>query len=176
MLKVNAKGREGALGQDTPGFEFSFSGLKTAVRYAIGDKVNAKGREGALGYKVNAESREGALGYRKLSDDEISALARDFEDVVVEVLLRKSQRAIDAHGVKTLIVGGGVSANTRLRQIFSEFFAHEYPDLALYLPPRNLSTDNSVMIALAGHSRAREARTAMAFADTKADGNLSLSE
>lgn len=133
---------------DTPGFEFSFSGLKTAVRYAIGEK--------------------------ELTEDEVCALARDFEDVVVEVLLKKSERAIDTFGIQTLIIGGGVSANDRLREVFTSFFKKEYPELALYLPPRNLSTDNSVMIALAGHSRASEGRSAQAFAETKAEGNLSL--
>lgn len=148
MLKVNAGGREGALGHDKPNLDFSFSGLKTAVRYAIGD--------------------------RKLSPDEVDALARDFEDSVTEVLLKKSQRAIDQYGIQTLIIGGGVSANTHIRETFTQFFNTNYPDLAFYFPPRHLSTDNSVMIALAGHAQAAHGLTSEVFANIKANGNLSL--
>lgn len=134
---------------DAPNLDFSFSGLKTAVRYAIADK--------------------------KLTEDEVSALARDFEDAVVEVLIGKTRRAVDEHGIETLIVGGGVSANTRLREELISFFKKEYPALAVYFPPRVLSTDNSVMIALAGHARAKESLTTDAFGEVRADGNLSLS-
>ncbi len=133
---------------DTDNLDFSFSGLKTAVRYAI------EGKE--------------------LGTDDIDAIARDFEDAVTEVLLKKARRAIDAHNINTLIVGGGVSANTYIRETFTTFFKNEYPDLTLYFPPQNLSTDNSVMIALAGHTQVANARTYSALADLKADGNLSL--
>ena len=133
---------------DAPNFDFSFSGLKTAVRYAIAD--------------------------RTLSDDDVSALCRDFEDAAVDVLLGKSTRAAIIHGIRTLIVGGGVSANTHLRDRFNTYFTEHYPDLTVYFPPRELSTDNSVMIALAGHSRAEEAQMHQAFSKVTADGNLSL--
>lgn len=133
---------------DADNLDFSFSGLKTAVRYAIEGKV--------------------------LTADEIDAIARDFEDAVTAVLLKKAQRAIDAHSINTLIVGGGVSANTHIRETFTAFFGKEYPDLTLYFPPQNLSTDNSVMIALAGHAQVAHARTYSALVDLKADGNLSI--
>jgi len=128
---------------------FSFSGLKTAVRYAV------EGRE--------------------LSKDEVASIARDFEDVVAEVLLKKTQKAIDIIDAQTLIVGGGVSANTYIKETFNSFFRDEYPDLKVYFPPQKLSTDNSIMIALAGHAHVKEAHTFADLSDLKADGNLSLS-
>ncbi|MCF7815998.1 MAG: tRNA (adenosine(37)-N6)-threonylcarbamoyltransferase complex transferase subunit TsaD [Candidatus Pacebacteria bacterium] len=134
---------------DKPNLNFSFSGLKTAVRYAIGE--------------------------RKLSSDETDALARDFEDSVTEVLLKKTQRAIDKFGVQTLIVGGGVSANTYIRKSFTTHFKKEYPELAIHFPPHHLSTDNSIMIALAGHAQAKHGLTHEIFGNVKANGNLSLS-
>lgn len=134
---------------DTQNFEFSFSGLKTAVRYAIGERV--------------------------LTNTEVDALARDFEDSVTEVLLKKTTRAIDQYGIQTLIIGGGVSANTYIRESFTNFFNANYPDLAMYFPPHHLSTDNSVMIALAGHAHVAHELTSEDFANIKADGNLSLS-
>jgi len=134
---------------DAQNFDFSFSGLKTAVRYAI----------------------EG----RTLSENEIDSVAREFEDAVTEVLLNKTQRALLQHHAQTVILGGGVSANSYIRDSFKTFFTKEYPDLTLYFPPQNLSTDNSVMIALAGHVRASDALSFEALSDLRADGNLSLS-
>lgn len=128
--------------------DFSFSGLKTAVRYAIAE--------------------------RTLSEDERRALSRDFEDAVTEVLLAKTTRAIDTYSARTLIVGGGVSASRRLREVFTSSYIQTHPDTTVFFPPRELSTDNSIMIALAGHARASEARTAGAISLIKADGNRSL--
>jgi len=133
---------------DSGDLDFSFSGLKTAVRYAIQDK--------------------------KLTEDDIAAVARDFEDAVTEVLLKKTQKAIDEHNIQTLIVGGGVSANTYIREKFSEFFTSNYPELSVYFPPKNLSTDNSIMIALTGHARLGEAKNTSMFDQIRADGNLAL--
>ena len=122
--------------------DFSFSGLKTAVRYAIQDK--------------------------DLSQNEKAALARDFEDTVTEVLIKKTESALEETGAQSLILGGGVTANTHIRKSFEETFGS---DVALYLPDRNLSTDNAIMIALAGHAHA----DAPQDIDTiVADGNRSI--
>ena len=129
-------------------FDFSFSGLKTAVRYAI----------------------DGA----ELTDDEKNALSRDFEDAAIEVLLKKTKKAIDHYHAQTLIIGGGVSANNYLRQTFTETFLTTHPEVEIYLPHRNLSTDNSIMIALAGHAQIATARTAGAIPLITAAGNRSL--
>lgn len=129
-------------------FDFSFSGLKTAVRYAI----------------------DGA----ELTVDEKNALSRDFEDAAIEVLLKKTKKAIDHYHAQTLIIGGGVSANNYLRQTFTETLLTTHPEVEIYLPHRNLSTDNSIMIALAGHAQIATARTAGAIPLITAAGNRSL--
>lgn len=129
-------------------FDFSFSGLKTAVRYAI----------------------DGAT----LTEDQKNALARDFEDAAIEVLLKKTQKAIDHYDAQTLIIGGGVSANNYLRSTFNESLLASHPHVEIYLPHRNLSTDNSVMIALAGHAQLATARSAGAIQFISASGNRSL--
>lgn len=129
--------------------DFSFSGLKTAVRNAV----------------MN----------RELSEDEKQALARDFEDVVVSVLIHKLRMAIEEHQAASIILGGGVAANTRLREAISALgSAAEYPALHVYLPEVSLSTDNSVMIALAGHAHLAEAISPTAAETLRADGNRSL--
>jgi N6-L-threonylcarbamoyladenine synthase len=130
-------------------FDFSFSGLKTAVRYAVADKV--------------------------LTEDEKASLARDFEDAVVTVLVHKLRQAIEEYNAQSVILGGGVAANTYLRNAITALATPAlYPTLKVHLPDITLSTDNSIMIALAGHAHLAEALTPEAFAVTKADGNRSL--
>lgn len=137
---------------DRDNLDFSFSGLKTAVRYAIEGK--------------------------DLSTMDKQAIARDFEDAATAVLQKKTEKAVTENGAKSLILGGGVSANTHIRESFAKFFRFEYPDLDLYLPDPKLSTDNSIMIALAGHARQASALApnVAALESLKASGNRSLSE
>ncbi len=130
--------------------DFSFSGLKTAARYAIADK--------------------------DLSEDNKKSLARDFEDAAIDVLIHKSIKAIEKYNVGSFILGGGVSASNYLRKAVTALNSPQsFPDLKVFLPEKSLSTDNSIMIALAGHARIKEALTAEIFTNTiKADGNRSL--
>lgn len=128
--------------------DFSFSGLKTSVRTAIGET--------------------------KLTEEQIQALSRDFEDAVTEVLLKKTKDALTEYGAQTLIIGGGVSANAHIREVFQIELLKTHPDVEVYVPQPKLSTDNSIMIALAGHSRKDSARTAGAVTLIQADGNKSL--
>ena len=130
--------------------DFSFSGLKTAVRYAVADK--------------------------RLAEDDIAALARDFEDAVTTVLLKKTLAALEEHGAQTLIVGGGVSANQHIKHKFEAALLNEYPDVTVYFPKPGLSTDNSIMIALAGHARADKALSSSNTDIIRADGNRSLAK
>lgn len=128
--------------------DFSFSGLKTAVRYAVADQ--------------------------ELTEDMINAVARDFSDAVMEVVTAKVLAAVEQYGIGSVIVGGGVSASQHLRDVLTTAVMHAYPDVTVYFPRRELSTDNSVMIALAGHAHAREGRQAASIGRMQADGNRSL--
>jgi len=129
--------------------DFSFSGLKTAVRYAVSEK--------------------------SLTPDEIQALARDFEDAAIAVLVKKFATAVETHGARSIILGGGVAANRRLRESVATLGTSlHYPDLHIYLPAISLSTDNSVMIALAGHARLYTAMSPQVARDLRADGNRRL--
>lgn len=129
---------------DSGDYDFSFSGLKTAVLYALKDKK-----------------------------PETEHIALEFENAVAEVLVSKTQRALDEHNAQTLILGGGVSANTHIQRTFRELIEREYPEVRLYIPPASLTTDNAVMIALAGHAHAGESVNQENMA---AHGNLSLSK
>lgn len=158
IAKLAAIARKDGLAEYTPlptpmlhsgDLDFSFSGLKTAVRYAVAKK--------------------------ELSDIERQAVARDFEDAVTTVLLKKTHDAISQTGAQTLIVGGGVSANQHLRRAFNTYFLDHEPDVEIYFPQPSLSTDNSVMIALAGHARAQQAIAPRGTDVIRANGNKSLS-
>lgn len=128
--------------------DFSFSGLKTAVRYAVADK--------------------------QLTYTDVLAVCRDFEDVVTTVLLKKTIAGIEQYGAQTLIVGGGVSANQHIKRMFEAVLLTEHPEVTCYFPQPGLSTDNSIMIALAGHARAAGAIAPAASDIIRADGNKSL--
>ena len=111
----------------TPDFDFSFSGLKTAVLYLIRD----------FG------------GIEKIEEEMKMEIAREFEDAVCDVLIKKTLAAAKKYGAKNIIVGGGVSANKELRaRLASEARALNN---SVHFPEKNLSTDNAIMIGLAGY-------------------------
>jgi len=108
-------------------FDFSFSGLKTAVLYLIRDLK------------------------KKLNDDIKQKIAKEFEDAVVDVLTFKTFKAVDKHKIKSLIIGGGVSANRHLQNNFKNKIKKEKIDIDLFLPTKKLSTDNALMISIVGY-------------------------
>lgn len=143
----------------TPDLHFSFSGLKTSVLYAVKDKT-----------------KDGLI---KLSDAECATLAEEFENAVTEVLVYKTKKAIEQVMAKTLILGGGVIANSFIRKNFETLAAEE--NINLFIPSIDLSTDNSVMIGIAAFlSYTKNPSVAVKESDTNSDstirakGNLSF--
>lgn len=112
---------------DRPGLELSFSGLKTAVLHSL------HGKE--LTPKLRAD------------------VARGVEEAIVATLAAKAVRALDATGLDTLVVSGGVSANQRLRAALSEAVGRRGG--RVYYPRIEFCTDNAAMIAVAGLARLR---------------------
>ncbi len=111
--------------------DFSFSGLKTAVLYRVHGPGKTTG------------------GLEKLSDPQISDICAAFSAAVVDVLVEKTMRAVAKTGVRTVVVGGGVAANSMLRTRLSERCTKE--GLALHLTPMRYCTDNGAMIAAQGY-------------------------
>lgn len=114
----------GMTGPRDPRYDFSFSGLKTAVaRY------------------VEAAQRTG-------TEVPISDIAASFQEAVADVLTMKAVRAAQDVGVDTLVLGGGATANSRIRSMAEERCAAA--GLTLRVPKPRLCTDNGVMIATLG--------------------------
>lgn len=128
--------------------DFSFAGLKTAVLYLLKDKP-------------------------ALTEEEKKHMAHEFENAVAEVLWKKTSRALEATGAQTIVIGGGVSANKHIRRFFTEKVETEHSGVTLCIPTAALTTDNAIMIGLAGFYHAL--RNDFADSDTlRADGNRSL--
>jgi len=110
-----------------PGYEFSFSGLKTSVLvYA-----KEKGEKYVLA--------------------NLPHILASFQKAVVDALVTKTLRALDDYGINTLLLAGGVAANRALREKLSA--ESEIRAFNLYVPPFSYCTDNAAMISRAGHER-----------------------
>lgn len=105
------------------GYDFSFSGLKTAV-------VNLVRSEQKAGIEID-----------------VNSLCASFQEAVFDVLLSKTAKALADNGLKRLVVTGGVASNSRLREVFSEYCKKK--DVYLSIPPPDLCTDNAAMVAKA---------------------------
>jgi N6-L-threonylcarbamoyladenine synthase len=102
--------------------DFSFSGIKTAVLY----------------HYTNPE--------RRTTNHDIAA---SFQEAVLAVIVKNSIKAMERYKIKSLVVGGGVSANSRFREMMQR--EARYGGLKLYFPPLSLCSDNAVMVAGFGY-------------------------
>jgi N6-L-threonylcarbamoyladenine synthase len=114
---------------DRPGFDFSFSGLKTAVVVTV----------------------RGLTQEQKLDDQVRADIARSFQEAVVETLVVKCARALAETASTTLVVAGGVGANRHLRDELSKLGARRR--IKVSYPRPEFCTDNAAMIAYAGYLR-----------------------
>ena len=122
------------LGRDS--LDFSFSGLKTAVLY-----------------HCRGQDMKGADRVDQMSEQEIADIAASFQAAVIDVLVRKTRRAVDRIGAKTVLLGGGVAANGTLRDALQRMCDKNRPALKLLVAPKQYCTDHAVMVAsLAFHT------------------------
>ena len=114
-------------------FNFSFSGLKTAVLYKFKK----------LQKNLSASEKELL----------ITELAVEFQQASVDVLVKKTLAAGKKYGAKTILLAGGVSANQKLRHQLGEAIKKNLPDTAYKIPPTAYTGDNAAMIGAAAHFR-----------------------
>jgi N6-L-threonylcarbamoyladenine synthase len=104
--------------------DFSFSGIKTAVLYYVKNE-------------------------RRMTNDERRNIAASFQESVLRVIVENSIKAMEKYKIKSFAVGGGVSANSRFREMMQR--EARYKDFKLYFPPLGLCSDNAAMIAGLGY-------------------------
>jgi len=134
-------------------YNFSFSGIKTAVLY--------------LSKKLQDQN---------IWDEQTKAdIARDFENSCTEVLFTKTQKAVEEYGAQSVIIAGGVAANTHIREQFQNNLS-----VPILLPKQKLATDNAVMIGIAGYFQILNNTKNYSYTgennpdEIKADGNWSV--
>ncbi len=123
---------------DRPGLEFSFSGLKTFTLNTI-------------------------AANRPLSEQDVADVAHAFEEAVVDTLFIKCRRALQQTGVRTLVMAGGVAANSKLRERLQKDL-----DAAVHYAEPALCTDNGAMIAYAGALRLEAGQREALHIETRA--------
>ncbi|MBD5179965.1 MAG: tRNA (adenosine(37)-N6)-threonylcarbamoyltransferase complex transferase subunit TsaD [Bacteroidales bacterium] len=111
-----------------PGLDYSFSGLKTSFLYTVRDEV--KKNPGFI-------------------EENMADLAASLQATIIRILLDKLDKAVKLTGVKTIAIGGGVSANSGVRDAIATYCRNHH--LKAFIPARAFTTDNAAMVAIAGY-------------------------
>jgi N6-L-threonylcarbamoyladenine synthase len=165
----NESKRAGRMEQDHKRFDFSYSGIKTAVvRYVENNDMFSaiEARRQAL-LQIATPTDE---DFKRLCDRQTLDLVASFQAAIVSDLTHRTMAACEEYGVQTLLVTGGVAANRALRASFDQRGPRS--GVRVHFPSRIMSTDNAAMIAAAAYSKwnSRE----FAGLDVSADANLQL--
>lgn len=132
-------------------YDFSFSGLKTAVLY-------------------NYRSQKPRV---RKSKKYIQAMSAETQQAIIDVLIHKTIKAAKEYKAKAIILGGGVTANKELRRQFKVKIRKELPDINYLLPDTKLCTDNALMIAVAAYYHWLKEK-GKGWKKIKADANLRI--
>lgn len=111
-----------------PALDYSFSGLKTSFLYTLRDEV-----------KKNPD----------FITENMADLAASLQATIIDILLDKLDKAVKQTGVKTVAIGGGVSANSGVRAAIADYCSRH--GLTAFIPERAFTTDNAAMVAIAGY-------------------------
>jgi N6-L-threonylcarbamoyladenine synthase len=139
------------LGRDS--LDFSFSGVKTAVLYYC-----------------RGQDMKGQNKVDSMSEQEIADIAASFQAAVTDVLVKKTQRAAKKIGAKTILLGGGVAANSALREALQKMCDNAVPPKKLLVAPKQYCTDNAVMVASLGYHKFKAKLFADLTLEPKASG------
>ena len=115
------------------GLDYSFSGLKTSFLYTLRD---------------NLRTDPDFIEHHRAD------LAASLQSAIVGILMNKLEKAVDATGVTTVAIGGGVSANNGVRQAVADMCARR--GIKAFIPERRFTTDNAAMVAIAGYFKYRD--------------------
>ncbi len=146
-------------------YDFSFSGIKTAVFYYLRDRISYENTKTYESTKTKNKFRNFAPFRTFVSKADIAA---SFQKAVVETLVKKVERAAKEYGACSLILCGGVAANKVLRENMRKA-AHKI-NAEFIAPPMEYNNDNAAMIAAAGYFASLRSRKL----PLKADGDLNI--
>lgn len=126
------------------GYEFSFAGLKTSALYWLRDN------------KLKPQEQRDSHGSKEPRNDSasIADFCASFETAIIDVLVTKTLRATKEFKPKTIILGGGVSANKKLRSTLQKEITKHFPNSKFLIPNSKYCMDNAAMIAVAGYYKA----------------------
>ena len=133
--------------------DFSFSGIKTAVLYYC-----------------RGQDMKGQNKVDSMSTEQIADIAASFQAAVVEVLVKKTRRAAEKIGAKTVLLGGGVAANVELRTALQQMCNSSAPPKKLLVAPEQYCTDNAVMVASLAYHKFKASLFADLTLEPKASG------
>jgi N6-L-threonylcarbamoyladenine synthase len=145
-----------------PDYNFSFSGLKTAVLYLLQNKKN--------NHYLQSPERE----------EFVNALCQEVQRAAIDVLVGKTLRAGLKYKAKSIILGGGVAANQELRTQMAKRVSGLRANLNFLVPPREFCTDNALMMAVATYFKwqkltlAQKEKAKQSWQNIKVDPNLNL--
>jgi N6-L-threonylcarbamoyladenine synthase len=138
---------------DKKNFEFSFSGLKTAVLYE-------------------------RLKEKNIDEKYVNDMAASFQQAVIDVLVKKAVRAAKEYKLKTVMLSGGVAANPELRKQLSDALKKDLPQVEFFVPQFQYCTDNGAMIACAAYYQYKNLKKKISWPSAswriEADANLRL--
>ena len=133
--------------------DFSFSGIKTAVLYYC-----------------HGQDMKGENKVDTMSEQEIADIAASFQAAIVDVLVKKTGLAAEKIGAKTVLLGGGVASNSRLRNQLQEMCDMAAPPKKLLVAPKQYCTDNAVMVASLAYYKFKAGLFADLTLEPKASG------
>jgi N6-L-threonylcarbamoyladenine synthase len=139
------------LGPDS--LDFSFSGIKTAVLY------HCRGQD------MKGQNIVGSMTQQQIAD-----IAASFQSAVVDVLVEKTRRAVERVNAKTVLLGGGVAANSLLRAELAKLCQSYAPAKKLLVAPKPYCTDNAVMVASLAYHKYKAGLFADLTLEPKASG------
>ncbi len=127
---------------NTKDYDFSFSGLKTAVLYKVKSEklLNSKGITGSE-----------ASGSKVKNEKYVQAIAAEIQQAIIDVLVKKTIKAVKEYRARTIILGGGVTANDELREQFKLKIKNLELKINFFVPIKKLCTDNALMTAVTGY-------------------------
>jgi len=134
-------------------YDFSFSGLKTAVLYD---------------FKKRKQKTKKSKQY-------IREMAAEIQQAIIDVLIKKTMKAAKDFRIKTIILGGGVVANKELRRQIIKRIKKEIPDTKCYIPPTKYCTDNAAMIAVNGYFNYKKGEK-KSWPDISVNANLKITQ